>query len=95
MPLIAAAARNALIYSLNAQGHHIEAEALACEALAAHRVLDRFTLVLRLRLARSLNGQARHEEALIEAEQADELRRTLPEEQCRAEIAAFELAVAR
>ncbi|WP_244206783.1 tetratricopeptide repeat protein [Streptomyces swartbergensis] len=94
MPRIAAAARNGLIYALNAQGRHPEAEALACEALAAHRVPDRFGLVLRLGLARSLQGQARHEEALAEAERADELRRSLPEEQCRPEAGAVELALA-
>lgn len=94
MPLIAAAARNGLIYALNAQSRHPEAEALACEALAAHRARDRFTLVLRLGLARSLNGQSRHEEALGEAERADELRRSLPEEQHRPETGAVELAMA-
>ncbi|MEW2077128.1 tetratricopeptide repeat protein [Streptomyces sp. NPDC012403] len=94
MPLIAAAARNGLIFALNAQGRHPQAEALAREALAAHRVPDRFSLVLRLGLARSLNGQARHEEALAEAERADELRRSLPEEQRRPETGAVELAVA-
>ncbi|MCL8011370.1 tetratricopeptide repeat protein [Streptomyces sp. AS02] len=94
MPLIAAAARNGLVFALNAQGRHPEAEALACEALAAHRAPDRFSLVLRLGLARSLNGQARHEEALAEAGRADELRRTLPAEQCRPETGAVELAVA-
>lgn len=94
MPLITAAARNGLIYAVNAQGRHPEAEALAREALAAYLVPDRFTLVLRLGLARSLNGQARHEEALAEAERADELRRSLPEEQRRAETGAVELTVA-
>jgi tetratricopeptide (TPR) repeat protein len=94
MPLIAAAARNGVIFALNAQGRHPEAEALANEALAAHRTSDRFSLVLRLGLARSLNGQARHEEALAEAERADELRRSLPEEQHRPETGAVELAVA-
>ncbi|MEU0837784.1 tetratricopeptide repeat protein [Streptomyces sp. NPDC005969] len=94
MPLIAAAAQNGLIYALNGQGRHPEAEALACEALAAHRKPDRFTLVLRLGLARSLNGQDRHEEALAEAERADELRRSLPEEQRRPEAGAVELAMA-
>jgi tetratricopeptide (TPR) repeat protein len=94
MSLLAAAARNGLIYALNAQGRHEEAEALACEALAAHRALDRFTLVLRLGLARSLNGQARHEEALAEAERADELHRSLPEGEHRPETGAVELAAA-
>ncbi|MDG9712397.1 tetratricopeptide repeat protein [Streptomyces sp. DH10] len=94
MPRIAAAARNGLIYALNAQGRHPQAEVLAREALAAHRVPDRFGLVLRLGLARGLQGQARHEEALAEAERADELRRGLPEEQCRPEAGAVELALA-
>lgn len=94
MPLIATAARNGQIYALTALGRHPEAEALARQALAAHRVPDRFTLVLRLGLARSLNGQERHEDALAEAERADELRRSLPPEQCRAETGAVELAAA-
>jgi hypothetical protein len=83
VPLIATAACNGLIYALNAQGRHTEAEALACDALVVHRVPDRFALVLRLGLARSLNGQARHQEALAEAERANELRHGLREEQCR------------
>ncbi|MFG2985996.1 tetratricopeptide repeat protein [Streptomyces sp. NPDC048258] len=94
MALVAAAAGNGLIFALNAQGRHPEAEALACKALAARHVPDRLTLVLRLGLARSLNGQARHEAALAEAEGADELRRSLPEEECRSETGAVELAVA-
>ncbi|MFB6618766.1 tetratricopeptide repeat protein [Streptomyces sp. NPDC085524] len=94
MPLIATAARNGQIFALNALGRHPEAEALACEALAAHRVQDRFTLVLRLGLARSLSGQDRHEEALAEAGRADELRRGLPQEQHRPETGAVELATA-
>ncbi|MEU6366659.1 tetratricopeptide repeat protein [Streptomyces sp. NPDC046931] len=94
MALIAVAARNGLVYALTAQGRHPQAEALARETLAAHRVPDRFTLVLRLGLARSLNGQARYEEALAEAERADELRRSLPEEECRPEAGAVELALA-
>ncbi|MFF3691463.1 hypothetical protein [Streptomyces sp. NPDC002187] len=59
----------------------------AREALAAHRIPDRFTLVLRL-------GLARHKEALAEAERAHELRRTLPQEQHRPETGAVELAMA-
>ncbi|MEV0179917.1 hypothetical protein AB0I54_11530 [Streptomyces sp. NPDC050625] len=66
MPFLAAAARNGQIYALNAQDRHGEAETLAREALAAHRTPDRFSLVLRLGLVRSLNGQGRHEEALAE-----------------------------
>ncbi|MEU4356285.1 tetratricopeptide repeat protein [Streptomyces virginiae] len=57
MPLIATAARNGQIYALTALGRHPQAEALAREALAAHRAPDRFTLVLRLGLARSLNSR--------------------------------------
>lgn len=94
MPLVAAAARNGLIYALNAQGRHPEAEVLAREALADHRVPDRFTLVLRLGLARSLSGQSRYVEALAAAERADELCRSLPEEQRRPETGAVGLAVA-
>ncbi|WOT38042.1 tetratricopeptide repeat protein [Streptomyces coeruleorubidus] len=94
MPRIVTAARNGLIYALNARGRHPEAETLAREALAAHRAPDRFGLVLRLGLARSLQGQARHEEALAEAERAGELRRGLPEEQRRPEAGAVELALA-
>ncbi|MFF0012428.1 tetratricopeptide repeat protein [Streptomyces sp. NPDC005374] len=90
-----AAARNGQIYAVNAQGRHPEAERLAREALAAHHTEDRFTLGLRLGLARSLNGQARHEEALAEAESADSLSRRLPEEQRRPETGAVELAMAR
>ncbi|MEU3739914.1 hypothetical protein AB0E78_22905 [Streptomyces sp. NPDC032198] len=73
--------------------------ALACrrhqeaEALTAYREPDRLSLVLRLGLARSLNGQARHEEALAQAEQAEEVRRGLPQEQSRPEAGAVELAV--
>ncbi|MFJ9357886.1 tetratricopeptide repeat protein [Streptomyces mirabilis] len=92
MSLLEGAARNGQIYALNAQGRHPEAETLAREALAAHPVSDRLTLVLRLGLARSLNGQARHEEALAEAERADELRRSMSEEQRRPETGAVELA---
>ncbi|MFJ3990244.1 tetratricopeptide repeat protein [Streptomyces sp. NPDC090032] len=94
MQVIAAAARNGLVFALNAQGRHPEAEAIAREALAALREPDRLSLVLRLGLARSLNGQARHEEALGEAARADELHRGLPEEERHAETGAVELAVA-
>ncbi|MFE5193687.1 tetratricopeptide repeat protein [Streptomyces sp. NPDC056601] len=94
MPLLTAAARNGLIFALNAQGRHQEAEALAREALAVHRELDRASLVLRLGLARSLNGQARHEDALAEAQGAEELYRALPESQCRPDRGAVELVFA-
>ncbi|MFJ9944336.1 tetratricopeptide repeat protein [Streptomyces erythrochromogenes] len=94
MLLMATAARNGQIYALAALGRHPEAEALAREALAARRAPDRFTLVLRLGLARSLNGQGRHEEALDEAERAEALCRRLPQDQRRPETGAVELAVA-
>ncbi|MGV9455483.1 tetratricopeptide repeat protein [Streptomyces sp. NPDC003635] len=94
MPRLAAAARNGLVYAVNAQGRHAEAEALARDALAAHQASDRFGLVLRLGLARSLNGQSRHEEALAEAERADALRHRLPVAESRPETGAVELAVA-
>lgn len=94
MSLLAASARNGLVFALNAQGRHQEAEALAREALDAHRVRDRASLVLRLGLARSLNGQARHEEALIEAQGADKLYRALPDHQRHPDTGAVELSVA-
>ncbi|MFF3937866.1 tetratricopeptide repeat protein [Streptomyces phaeofaciens] len=94
LQLTARAARNGLVFALDAQGRHLEAEAVAREDLAAHREPDRLSLVLRLGLARSLNGQARHKEALAEAECADELRRALPQGECRPETGAVELAVA-
>ncbi|MFF3791790.1 tetratricopeptide repeat protein [Streptomyces sp. NPDC001981] len=94
MSLLAAAARNGLVFALNAQGRQPEAEALAREALSAHRAPDRLSLVLRLGLARSLNGQARHEEALAEAQGADKLYRGLPEDQRHPDTGAVELAFA-
>ncbi|MDD1063369.1 tetratricopeptide repeat protein [Streptomyces cocklensis] len=96
MALVAAAARNGMIFAINAQGRHQEAEAAAREALAAGPAAerDRFTLVLRLGLARSLNGQGRHEEALAEAEGAGELARDLPERERRPETGAVGLMVA-
>ncbi|MFF9243807.1 tetratricopeptide repeat protein [Streptomyces sp. NPDC014776] len=94
MSLLAAAARNGLIFALNAQGRHQEAEAVARDALAAHRARDRASLVLRLGLARSLNGQARHEDALKEAEGAKKLYRALPEYQRHPDTGAVELAAA-
>ncbi|WP_432167923.1 tetratricopeptide repeat protein [Streptomyces sp. bgisy031] len=94
MQELAAATRNGLVFALNAQGRHPEAEALARKALAAHPEPDRLSLVLRLGLARSLNGQARHQEAMAEADRADDLRRSLPEEHRRPETGAVELAVA-
>ncbi|MEU6767712.1 tetratricopeptide repeat protein [Streptomyces sp. NPDC046853] len=96
MQVVAAAARNQLVFALNAQERHLEAEALARETLAAlpGPVPDRMSLVLTLGLARSLNGQARHEEALTEAESAGKLRHRLPVEVSRPETGAVELAVA-
>ncbi|MEU7717002.1 tetratricopeptide repeat protein [Streptomyces tibetensis] len=94
MSRVAAAARNGLVFALNAQGRHQEAEALAREALAAYDARDRMSLVLRLGLARSLNGQARHEDALTEAQGADKLYRALPEYQRRPDAGAVELASA-
>ncbi|NEB81932.1 tetratricopeptide repeat protein [Streptomyces sp. SID14478] len=94
MALLTAASRNGLVYALNAQGRQAEAEALAREALAAHRAADRMSLVLRLGLVRSLNGQARYEEALVEAQGAGELFRGLSEEQRHPDAGAVELALA-
>lgn len=94
MRLVAAAASNGLVFALNAQGRHAEAEALAREALAPLGEPDRLCLVLRLGLARSLNGQARYEEALAEAAGADALQHGLPPEQRGQEAGAVELVAA-
>ncbi|MCX4454767.1 tetratricopeptide repeat protein [Streptomyces sp. NBC_01340] len=94
MPVVAAAARNGLVFALNAQERHQEAEALAREALDNPLVQGQMSQALRLGLARSLNGQARHEEALAEAERAEELHLSLPEEHRRPGTGAVELAVA-
>ncbi|KAB2971022.1 tetratricopeptide repeat protein [Streptomyces sp. SS1-1] len=93
MAFLASAARNGLVFALNAQGRHKEAEAHAREALAAHAARDRAALVLRLGLARSLNGQARHDEALAVAESADELYRALPSDLRRPDTGAVELVL--
>ena len=91
--MITTVARSGLVYALNGQGRHEEAEALAREALAAQ--LSRgATVVLRSNLARGLNGQGRHEEALAEAERAAEVRRGLPEERRRTSTGAVELSMA-
>jgi tetratricopeptide (TPR) repeat protein len=87
-------ARNGLVFALIAQGRHQEAEALAREALAAHGERDPMSLVLRLGPARSLNGQARHEDALTEARGAEKLYRSLPDHQRLPETGAVELAFA-
>jgi len=94
MARLAAAARNGLVFALNAQGRHQEAESVAREALASHAVRDRMSLVLRLGLARALNGQARHQEALDEARGAGELFRALPERERRPDQGAVELVSA-
>ncbi|MEU3491135.1 tetratricopeptide repeat protein [Streptomyces massasporeus] len=94
MSFLAAAARNGLVFALNAQGRHQEAEAVAREALAAHRERDRGSVVLRLGLARSLNGQARHEEALTEVQDADKLYRALPDDQRHPDTGAVQLVFA-
>ncbi|MGW1604643.1 tetratricopeptide repeat protein [Streptomyces eurythermus] len=94
MRLVAAAAGNGVVFALNAQGRHVEAEERAREALATLREPDRLLLVLRLGLARSLNGQGRHEEALAEAAGAGELHRGLPPEQRGQETGAVDLVTA-
>ncbi|MEV5335630.1 tetratricopeptide repeat protein [Streptomyces werraensis] len=92
---VALAARNGQVFALTALGRHPEAEALAREVLAAAQGMPRrFSLVLRLNLARSLNGQARHEEALAEAEHALRLHRGLPAAEQRPEAGAVDLAEA-
>ncbi|MER6566056.1 tetratricopeptide repeat protein [Streptomyces sp. NPDC001093] len=94
MHYTAGAARNGLIFALNKQGRHEEAEALARGTLAAHPAPSRLTLVLQLGLTRALNGQGRHAEALAEADRAEAVRRKTPEDLSRAETGAVELAVA-
>ncbi|AKZ53176.1 putative serine/threonine-protein kinase [Streptomyces ambofaciens ATCC 23877] len=94
MARLAGAARNGLVFALNAQERHQEAETLARQALAAHRERDRLPLVLRLGLARSLNGQARCEDALTEAQGAGELYRALPADQRHPDTGAVEVALA-
>lgn len=94
MPLIEAAAQNGVIYALNGQGRHQEAEILAREVLGAPSPgTGRLELVLRLGLARSLNGQGRHQEALTEAERTAGLRSGLPRELQLPEVGAMELAM--
>ncbi|WP_327176341.1 tetratricopeptide repeat protein [Streptomyces sp. NBC_01335] len=95
MKLLAVAARNGLVFALNGQGRHQEAERLAREVLATRREPDRMSLVLRLGLARSLNGQDRYEDALAEAQGAERLYRALPEQQRRADRGAVELVLAK
>lgn len=87
------AASNGLVFALSAQERHSEAEARARQTLAAYPEPDRLTLALRIGLARSLNGQARYEEAFAEAERARALRRSLPAEGSPA-TGAIELAIA-
>ncbi|MFE7528958.1 tetratricopeptide repeat protein [Kitasatospora sp. NPDC057542] len=94
VPLIVVHARTGQIQALIALGRHEEAEALSRQNLAAHCEPDQATLILRLGLARSLNCQGRHVEALAEAERADEVRRDWPEEHRRPETGAVELAAA-
>ncbi|OIJ69140.1 tetratricopeptide repeat protein [Streptomyces mangrovisoli] len=90
-PLLVASARNGLIFAVNGQGRHQEAERLAREALAEHETPDRFRLVLLLGLARALNGQGRHEEALAEVARIRELPSA---EQHVAQTGATEIAEA-
>ncbi|MFJ8184303.1 hypothetical protein [Streptomyces sp. NPDC096105] len=54
------------------------AEAVAREAPAARHERDRISPVPPLGPARSLNGRARHEDALAETQRADEVHRALP-----------------
>ncbi len=87
MALLTVSARHGLVYALNGRDRYAEAEALASETIAsqalrsglltAPRLMGPLYAILRLGLARSLTGLGRHEEALAEAERADELRRDL------------------
>ncbi|MFI0263991.1 tetratricopeptide repeat protein [Streptomyces sp. NPDC017056] len=88
MTILAGTARHGLIYALCGQERYAEAEVLACETLAfrAFRygaladlgVMEELQEMLRLGLARSLNGQGRHEQALTEVVRAEAARRGLP-----------------
>ncbi|WP_442803411.1 tetratricopeptide repeat protein [Streptomyces pseudogriseolus] len=92
---VALAARNGRVFALSALGRHAEAEALAREALANVRGLpERFVLVLRLNLARSLNGQSRHAEALAELKPIEMAHRAAAAPQRHQEAGAVDLAVA-
>lgn len=68
--LVAWAASNGLAYALTQQGRHTEAEEVARQALrdldqsASTLVRERLDVVFHAALARALNGQGRHEEAL-------------------------------
>ncbi|MGW8352869.1 tetratricopeptide repeat protein [Streptomyces wedmorensis] len=93
-PFLVIAALNGQITALNARGDHPAAEGLAREFLSVHSEPDQFTLLVRLSLALSLNGQNRHEEALAEAKRADEIHRGLPPEHRGPETAAPDLAAA-
>ncbi|MEU8693096.1 tetratricopeptide repeat protein [Streptomyces sp. NPDC048665] len=80
-------------------GRHIECEV---ECAAVIQIATRgqganmslITTVARSGLVYALNGQGRHEEALAEAERADEVRRGLPEEWRRTSTGAVELSMA-
>ncbi|CAM5572944.1 hypothetical protein SALBM311S_03344 [Streptomyces alboniger] len=94
MPRIVTAARNGLIYALNAQGRHQEARRSPVRPSPpiAHRTGSVWSCGSAW--PDGLQGQARHEEALAEAERAGELRRQPAEEQRRPEAGAVELALA-
>jgi tetratricopeptide (TPR) repeat protein len=95
MSYIVAAAQNGLIYALNGQGRHQEAETLARDLLVAPPPgTGRLALALRLGLARSLNGQGRHQEALAEVERTAALHSSRSGELQHPETGAVELAMA-
>ncbi|MEX0169161.1 tetratricopeptide repeat protein [Streptomyces sp. LMG1-1-1.1] len=94
MPYVVMAALNGQIAALNALGNYQAVEGLTRDFLAAHDRVDQFTLVVRLSLTTSLNAQGRHEEAIAEAERADEIHRSLPAEQRGPEAGAADLATA-
>ncbi|MFJ8886099.1 tetratricopeptide repeat protein [Streptomyces sp. NPDC102402] len=94
MRLTAAAAGNGMAFALNSQGRHVEAEAIAREALSTLREPDRLVLALRIGLARALNGQARYGEALAEAAGAEQLRSGFPPEWRGQEAGSVELVTA-
>ena len=62
-------------YVLNGQGSYKEADR---EALTPQSAQGKSTVILRSALVCSLNGQARPEAALAEAERTTEVHRSLP-----------------
>lgn len=93
-PYVLMAALNGQIAALSALGDYRAVEELTRDFLSTHNRTDQFTLIVQLSLTTSLNAQGRHEEALAEAERADEIHRSLPPEHRGPETGAADLATA-